>query len=232
MASAVAFACASAAFQPQALIHPPASRVELAKLARAGVPLAGLPGGLTEDAVWEYDTDGLDGLVSDLSADETPSSQRLLAIALARRGDIAKSEATARLALSEDADDASMLFLIGLAAEKRDDLEEAVDAYAEVLETDPDAWRAHFHLAKLFLNVGLIEGAATHLQSTLKVKPDFAPAAAAMKKLEGIDVAAVQATFDESLLEDMYGDGPGLPEPAPSFDLSSLGDVIQVEPEK
>ena len=95
--------------------------------------------------------------------------------------------------------------------------------------------QVHFQLhsyAMMLEMQGDLLGAKQQYLEALKVKPDFAPAAAAMKKLEGIDVAAVQATFDESLLEDMYGDGPGLPEPAPSFDLSSLGDVIQVEPEE
>ena len=95
--------------------------------------------------------------------------------------------------LASEAADASMLFLQGLAHEKRDELVEAVDCYAQVLEEEPDAWRAHFHLAKLHLNVGLVAAAAGHLRSTLEVNPDFAPAQEAMDKLSGIDVEALQA---------------------------------------
>ena len=93
--------------------------------------------------------------------------------------------------------------LQGLAHEKRDELVDAVDSYAEVrtcthmlcmpmphatchmhmhmhvhmhmhsiqvLELEPDAWRAHFHLAKLHLNVGLVAAAAGHLKATLEVR--------------------------------------------------------------
>ena len=95
--------------------------------------------------------------------------------------------------LASEAADPSMLFLQGLAHEKRDELVEAVDCYAQVLEEEPDAWRAHFHLAKLHLNVGLVAAAAGHLRSTLEVNPDFAPAQEAMDKLSGIDVEALQA---------------------------------------
>ena len=102
----------------------------------------------------------------------------------------------ARAVLASEAADASMLFLQGLAHEKRDELVEAVDCYAQVLEEEPDAWRAHFHLAKLHLNVGLVAAAAGHLRSTLEVNPDFAPAQEAMDKLSGIDVEALQASFD------------------------------------
>ena len=71
---------------------------------------------------------------------------------------------------------------------------DAVDCYAEVLEHEPGAWRAHFHLAKLHLNVGLVAAAAGHLRATLEVNPDFAPAQDAMSKLSGIDVEALQAS--------------------------------------
>ena len=67
----------------------------------------------------------------------------------------------ARAVLASEATDASMLFLQGLAHEKRDELVEAVDCYAQVLEEEPDAWRAHFHLAKLHLNVGLVAAAVS-----------------------------------------------------------------------
>ena len=39
----------------------------------------------------------------------------------------------------------------------------------------------------------------------------------------------VQASFDESLHEMVYGDGPGLPEPE-AFDVASLGELF-AEPE-
>ena len=117
----------------------------------------------------------------------------------------------------------------GLAHEKRDELVDAVDCYAEVLEHAPDAWRAHFHLAKLHLNVGLVAAAAGHLRATLEVNPDFGPAQDAMSKLSGIDVEALQASFDESLDEMVLGDGPGAaplePEPEP-FDVASLGELF------
>ena len=121
-----------------------------------------------------------------------------------------------------------MLFLLGLACEKRGELEEAIDAYGEALEVDEADWRAHFHLGRLCLNVGLVSAAASHLQATLDGNPEFEPAQLAMKKLEGIDIEALQATFDESLDEMNYGDGPGLPEPEESvdFDMSSLGPLF------
>ena len=146
---------------------------------------------------WQWDVDELDGLVREIEAGEaTLPARRLLAIALARKGDMSGAETQARAVLASEAADASMLFLQGLAHEKRDELVEAVDCYAQVLEEEPDAWRAHFHLAKLHLNVGLVAAAAGHLRSTLEVNPDFAPAQEAMDKLSGIDVEALQARFD------------------------------------
>jgi len=150
--------------------------------------------GLDEAAVWQWDVDELDGLVREIEAGEaTLPARRLLAIALARKGDMPGAETQARAVLASEAADPSMLFLQGLAHEKRDELVEAVDCYAQVLEEEPDAWRAHFHLAKLHLNVGLVAAAAGHLRSTLEVNPDFAPAQEAMDKLSGIDVEALQA---------------------------------------
>ena len=138
--------------------------------------------------------DELDSLVREIEAGEaTLPARRLLAIALARKGDMSGAETQARAVLASEAADPSMLFLQGLAHEKRDELVEAVDCYAQVLEEEPDAWRAHFHLAKLHLNVGLVAAAAGHLRSTLEVNPDFAPAQEAMDKLSGIDVEALQA---------------------------------------
>ena len=118
--------------------------------------------------------------------------------------------------------------MLGLAREKRGELEEAIDAYGEALEVDEADWRAHFPLGRLCLNVGLVSAAASHLQATLDGNPEFEPAQLAMKKLEGIDIEALQATFDESLDEMIYGDGPGLPEPEESvdFDMSSLGPLF------
>ena len=146
---------------------------------------------------WQWDVDELDGLVREIEAGEaTLPARRLLAIALARKGDMSGAETQARAVLASEAADPSMLFLQGLAHEKRDELVEAVDCYAQVLEEEPDAWRAHFHLAKLHLNVGLVAAAAGHLRSTLEVNPDFAPAQEAMDKLSGIDVEALQARFD------------------------------------
>jgi len=139
--------------------------------------------------------DELDSLVKEIEAGEaTLPARRLLAIALARKGDMSGAETQARAVLASEAADPSMLFLQGLAHEKRDELVEAVDCYAQVLEEEPDAWRAHFHLAKLHLNVGLVAAAAGHLRSTLEVNPDFAPAQEAMDKLSGIDVEALQAS--------------------------------------
>ena len=147
--------------------------------------------------VWQWDVDELDSLVREIEAGEaTLPARRLLAIALARKGDMPGAETQARAVLASEAADPSMLFLQGLAHEKRDELVEAVDCYAQVLEEEPDAWRAHFHLAKLHLNVGLVAAAAGHLRSTLEVNPDFAPAQEAMDKLSGIDVEALQARFD------------------------------------
>ena len=145
--------------------------------------------------VWQWDVDELDSLVKEIEAGEaTLPARRLLAIALARKGDMPGAETQARAVLASEAADPSMLFLQGLAHEKRDELVEAVDCYAQVLEEEPDAWRAHFHLAKLHLNVGLVAAAAGHLRSTLEVNPDFAPAQEAMDKLSGIDVEALQAS--------------------------------------
>ena len=144
---------------------------------------------------WQWDVDELDSLVREIEAGEaTLPARRLLAIALARKGDMPGAETQARAVLASEAADPSMLFLQGLAHEKRDELVEAVDCYAQVLEEEPDAWRAHFHLAKLHLNVGLVAAAAGHLRSTLEVNPDFAPAQEAMDKLSGIDVEALQAS--------------------------------------
>lgn len=206
----------------------PVIRVGPSGAPRLRQPLA-VAAGAGAETVWN--ADDLDAMVSQLRADE--DSTRLLAIALARRGsseELDEAEALAKAALEEDADDSEMLFVVGLAHEKRGEWEEAVDAYSEAVEVEPTDWRANFHLAKLSLNVGMVAAAAGHLRATLDTNPDFAPAKEAMAKLEGIDVEAIQATLDESLNEMMYGDGPGLPEPE-EFDLTSLGDLFAQPPE-
>jgi len=208
----------------------PYCRASSPRLARAPSTRLELREGLNEAAVWQWDVDELDSLVREIEAgDATLPARRLLAIALARKGDVPGAEAQARFVLAREAADPSMLFLKGLAHEKRDELVDAVDCYAEVLEHAPDAWRAHFHLAKLHLNVGLVAAAAGHLRATLEVNPDFGPAQDAMSKLSGIDVEALQASFDESLDEMVLGDGPGAapPEPEPEpFDVASLGELF------
>ena len=61
---------------------------------------------------WQWEVAELGGLVTELQAGEaTLASRRLLAIALARTGDVAGAETQARLVLESEAADPSMLFL-------------------------------------------------------------------------------------------------------------------------
>ena len=209
----------------QARVSRPVVQVGPGSPSRLRPPLAVAAGA----DVWN--ADDLDTVVTQLRADE--DSARLLAIALARRGgseELDEAQALARASLESNADDSEMLFVVGLAHEKRGEWEEAVDAYSEAVEVEPTDWRANFHLAKLSLNVGMVAAAAGHLRATLETNPDFAPAKEAMAKLKDVDVEAIQATLDESINEMMYGDGPGLPEPE-EFDLTSLGDLFARPPE-
>ena len=41
-----------------------------------------------------------------------------------------------------------MLFVIGVAAEKRDEVLEAIDNFEAALEIEPDFWRPLFHLGR------------------------------------------------------------------------------------
>ena len=76
------------------------------------------------------------------------SLHRLLAAAHARAGNLELAEPHARAALQREADDAEMLFVIGVAAEKRDEVLEAIDNFEAALEIEPDFWRPLFHLGK------------------------------------------------------------------------------------
>ena len=69
------------------------------------------------------------------------SLHRLLAAAHARAGNLELAEPHARAALQREADDAEMLFVIGVAAEKRDEVLEAIDNFEAALEIEPDFWR-------------------------------------------------------------------------------------------
>ena len=70
------------------------------RLARAPSTRLEVRAGLDEAAVWQWDVDELDSLVREIEAGEaTLPARRLLAIALARKGDMPGAETQARAAL-------------------------------------------------------------------------------------------------------------------------------------
>jgi tetratricopeptide (TPR) repeat protein len=127
------------------------------------------------------------------------SLHRLLAAAHARAGNLELAEPHARAALQREADDAEMLFVIGVAAEKRDEVLEAIDNFEAALEIEPDFWRPLFHLGKASMSVGMISDAHEYLQQVLELNPGHAPTLALMAKFDGVDVLELQQELNEVL---------------------------------
>ena len=127
------------------------------------------------------------------------SLHRLLAAAHARAGNLELAEPHARAALQRESDDAEMLFVIGVAAEKRDEVLEAIDNFEAALEIEPDFWRPLFHLGKASMSVGMISDAHEYLQQVLELNPGHAPTLALMAKFDGVDVLELQQELNEVL---------------------------------
>ena len=125
------------------------------------------------------------------SGDATRLS-RMLAVALARSGEIELSELSARAVLASTPVDAAMLFLLGVACEARDELDEALDAYEKALEAEPDHWRTLFHLGKLALSIGLQPQARDYFGQVLEINPAHAATARILDKFQEFDELEVQ----------------------------------------
>merc|ERR1711908_136195 len=116
----------------------------------------------------------------------------MLAVALARSGEIELSELSARAVLASTPVDAEMLFLLGVACEARDGLDEALDAYEKALEAEPDHWRTLFHLGKLALSIGLQPQARDYFGQVLEINPAHAATARILDKFQEFDELEVQ----------------------------------------
>ena len=86
-----------------------------------------------------------------------------------------------------------------VAAEKRDEVLEAIDNFEAALEIEPDFWRPLFHLGKASMSVGMISDAHEYLQQVLELNPGHAPTLALMAKFDGVDVLELQQELNEVL---------------------------------
>ena len=113
---------------------------------------------------------------------------RLLAVAHTCYGDsdIAEEHATAVLEAGEP--DAEMLFVRGLAAERRDAQDEALDAYEACLDADPKFWRALFHVGKISLAFGWPADAVEYFRQVAEINPEHAPTQAFIARLDEADI--------------------------------------------
>lgn len=99
---------------------------------------------------------------------------RLLATAHICYGDYELAVPHARAAL-DAGPDAEMHFLLGVEAERRNEEAEALEAYEDCLNVDPQCWRALFHIGKICLVNGWTEDAVDYLEQVAAINPEHKP---------------------------------------------------------
>ena len=147
---------------------------------------------------------------------------QLLAVAHTCTGDHEVAEPHARAALDVGSPDADMYFVLGIAAERRDAQDEALDHYESAVNVDPKCWRALFHTGKIALSFGWPADAVDYFRQVAEINPSHAPTQAFLARLEeaGIDVQAWQ---DGDLEKNEDGDDD-LPPQAPLDVPDEMGD--------
>lgn len=56
---------------------------------------------------------------------------------------------------------------------KQQELEAATDLYSQALEIEPNAWKIHRELGKIYYKQGQLDLSLTHFQKTIEIKPDI-----------------------------------------------------------
>ena len=132
-------------------------------------------------------------------------ASRLLAVAHSLVGDHELAVPHARAAIDAEgaAPDAEMHFVLGVAAERRDEQDDALGHYDDAVTIDPKCWRALFHTGKIALAFGWPADAVGYFQQVAEINPSHAPTQAFLARLEeaNIDLNAWQRG------EDVDGDG-------------------------
>ena len=184
---------------------------------------------MTMDEVRSTAPEELDTLIGELEAAAAnfvdasggrPSAalSRLLATAHTCYGDHQLCVPHANAALAEDGevgeDAAAMHFLLGVAAERRDEEDEALDQYEEAIALDPKCWRALFHVGKIAIAFGAIDMGIDHFRQVQAINADHAPTNAFLDRFDA-SAAADEADAAE---------GEGEPEEAEA-------DVAELPPE-
>ena len=140
-----------------------------------------------EDLVLEMEAELLN--VKDTTGKLDLHLSRMLAVAHARSPDSLKVAAEhASAALEVGGPDAEMHFVRGVAMERRDEQDEALDEYETALAVDPKCWRALFHTAKIALAFGWPADAVDYFKQVAEINPSHAPTKAFLKGLAELDV--------------------------------------------
>lgn len=186
---------------------------EAALLAPADLPLLKL----SSADVRSKSSDQLEGLIDELEAaaanyadkagKPSVTLSRLLATAHTCYGDHESSVPHAKAALAEGGEDADMHFLLGVAAERRDDEDEALSEYETALSLDPKCWRALFHVGKIALACGAIDMGIEQFRKVQSINPDHAA------------TNAFLATYDASSASVGEEDSEVLASSSPPFEI-------------
>ena len=143
--------------------------------------------------------------VKDASGVVDMQLSRLLAVAHTCYGDSDIAEEHALAVLEAGEPDAEMLFVRGVAAERRDAQDEALDAYEACLDADPKFWRALFHVGKISLAFGWPADAVEYFRQVAEINPEHAPTQAFIARLNEADID-VDKWQSGDLNEDTAGD--------------------------
>ncbi|MGC8745436.1 MAG: tetratricopeptide repeat protein [Candidatus Saccharicenans sp.] len=98
----------------------------------------------------------------------------LKAIALRRSGEVDKSVAIYQFILKNDYQPSVVLFNLGIAYSKLNQLQEAEKAYQEALRRSPVMVEAHNNLGEIYLREGRLEEAEREFQKAVELAPEFA----------------------------------------------------------
>lgn len=202
---------------------------------------------LTPDMLRVREIDDLEELIEELEAaaanyldasggQPSLTLSRLLATAHSRVGDPELGVSHARAALaagcSEPEQAAEMHFVLGLAAERRDDEDVALGHYEDAIVLDAKCWRALFHVGKIAISFGAVDMGIEYLRKVQAINPDHAPTDAFLTSLDALqsdddddnaDETATDTTDDaDDTTAATIGDLP-LPEGLESFDMDPDG---------
>ena len=149
---------------------------------------------------------------------------KLLAVAHTCTGDHEVAAPHATTALEIGGPDAEMHFVLGVAAERRDAQDDALEQYEAALAVDPNFWRALFHTGKIALTFGWPADAVDYFQQVAAINPSHAPTQAFLAKLEeaGVNVQEWQEENKAAKEKEAEDDSGGGGE-VPVIDVPELG---------